>query len=97
MHAFQGSSVSVAATGSNVQGTITMPSGANGLHIANTSATLYVSVAFGSSAQTAVLGTYPTIPPMGQIVVDANSLITNVAAIGSAGGPTAVVFTPVRT
>lgn len=97
MHAYQASSVSVAATASNVQGSIVMPTGANGLHIANTSATLYVSVAYGTSAQTTVLGTFPTIPPMGQLVVDTNPNISSVAAIGSGAGPTAVVFTPVRT
>lgn len=97
MQTHHGSSVSVAATASNVQGVITMPVGANGLHIANTSATLYVTVAVGTSAQTAVLGASLTLPPMGHIVLDVNKLVSNVAAIGSAAGPTAVVFTPVNT
>lgn len=89
-------SVSVAATASNVQGTLTMPKGYNALHIANTSATLYVSVRWGTAAQTCTLGSSLTLPPLGQVVVEANELITDVAAIGSAAGPTAVVFTPCR-
>lgn len=91
-----GSSVSVAATASNVQGSITMPAGYNGLHIANTSATLYVSVRWGAAAQTATLGSSLTIPPMGHAVVEANDTASDVAAIGSGAGPTAVVFTPVK-
>lgn len=87
----------VSATGSNVQGTITMPPGANGLHIANTSATLYVTAKWGPSAQTATLGGDGiTLPPMGQVLVEANDAIGHIAAIGSAAGPTAVVFTPAR-
>jgi hypothetical protein len=91
-------STSVAATGSSVSGTVTVDTTDDALHVANTSATLYVSIALGKgSAPTAVLGTFLTIPPMGQVLVAANSKITHVAAIGSAAGPTAVVFTPVAT
>jgi len=97
MHAYQGSSVSVAATAASIAGVITMPAGANGLHIANTSTTLYVTVRWSVGATAAVLGTSPTIPPNGQLVVDTNDKITDVAAIGSAAGPTAVIFTPVHT
>lgn len=93
-----GASVSVAATASSVDETITMPSGANAMHVANTSATLYVSVAMDvDAAVTAVLGAGLTLPPMSHIVVDANPGITIVGAIGSGAGPTAVVFTPGRT
>lgn len=91
-----GSSTSVGATASNVQGTITMPDGYDGLHIANTSATLYVSVRYGPSAQTATLGSSLTIPPMSYVVVEANDQIGHLAAIGSGAGPTPVVFTPVK-
>jgi len=88
---------SVSATASNVQGTITMPSLANALHIANTSATLYVTAKYGVGAQTATLGGDGiTIPPMSHVLVETNNTITHVAAIGSAAGPTAVVFTPAR-
>jgi len=92
-----GTSVSVSATGSSVSGAITMPSGSNAMHIANTSATLYVTVgADVDGALTLTLGTSLTLPPMSQIVIPANPLINIVAAIGSAAGPTAVVFTPGR-
>ena len=91
-----GSSTSVSATASNVQGTIAMPSGYNGLHIVNTSTTLYVSVRWGPAAQTAVLGDSLTLTPNSQAVVEANDAVTNVAAIGSGAGPTAVVFTPIK-
>jgi len=88
---------SVSATASSVAGTITMPSLANALHIANTSATLYVTAKYGVGAQTATLGGDGiTIPPMSQVLVEANNTITHLAAIGSAAGPTAVVFTPAR-
>ena len=88
-----GTSVSVAATASSVGGTIDC-TGCDKIHVANTSATLYVSICVGVGAQTAVLGTHLTIPPMGQVVIGANALVTGVAAIGSGAGPTAVVFTP---
>lgn len=91
-----GAAVSVSATGSSVAGALTMPSGATSVHIANTSATLYVSVALAVTGATATLGQNLTLPPMGHIIVDANSTIASVAAIGSAAGPTAVVFTPGR-
>lgn len=90
-----GASTSVAATASSAGGTITMGS-MNALHIANTSATLYVSVRWGVGAQTAVLGSDPTIPPMGQLLIDVPAATTHVAAIGSGAGPTPVVFTPCR-
>ena len=93
-----GASDSVAATASSIQGTITMAKGLDGLHIANTSATLYVPIRVGTSAQTAILGDSLTIPPLGQVLVETprDTQIAHVAAIGSAAGPTAVVFTPVR-
>ncbi len=93
-----GSSTSVAATDSAVGGTITCPAGTNALHIANTSATLYVSCRWGVGAQTGVtLGDSFTLPPKGHRIVDVNgNTVTHVAAIGSAAGPTAVVFTPGR-
>ena len=48
-------------------------------------------------AQTATLGgDGVTIPPMSQVLVETNNMITHLAAIGSAAGPTAVVFTPAR-
>ncbi len=92
-----GASTSVSATGSNVAGAFTMPSGANCIHIANTSATLYVSVAMAASGATTTLGGSLTIPPMCDIIVAANPQIASVSAIGSGAGPTAVVFTPGRT
>ncbi len=91
-----GSSAVVAATASSVSGTITMPGGFNGLHIANTSATLYVSARWGVGAPTATLGSSLSLPPMSHVIVEANDIVTHVAAIGSGAGPTAVVFTPVR-
>jgi len=93
-----GTAVSVSATGSSVGGAMTWPAGANALHIANTSATLYVSVATDvDGTATATLGANLTLPPMGHIVIAANPSTNAVAAIGSAAGPTAVVFTPGRT
>lgn len=86
----------VVATASNVQNTITMPAVADGLMIVNTSTTVSVSVAYGTSAQTAVLYGGLTIPPGGATVVSVNPGITNIAAIGDAAGPSNVVFTPVR-
>lgn len=91
-----GAGVSVSATGSSVAGAITVPSGANAVHVANTSATLYVSVALAVSSATATLGESVTLPPMGHIVLGVHPAIASVAAIGSAAGPTAVVFTPGR-
>lgn len=88
-----GRSISVSATGSNVQGTIDC-TGCDKIHVVNTSATLYVSVRVGAGAQTAVLADDITIPPLGQIVLACNALTTGVAAIGSAAGPTVVKFTP---
>ena len=88
-----GTSISVAATGSSVAGTIDC-TGCDKIHVANTSATLYVSVKIGVGAQTAVLADNISIPPMGQIILAANATITGVAAIGSAAGPTVVKFTP---
>lgn len=90
-----GAGVTVSATASNVQGTITMPARSNAIHIVNTSATLYVTAKFGIGAQTATLGAAGiTLPPMGQVLIEANDTITHIAAIGSGAGPTAVVFTP---
>ena len=88
-----GRSVAIAATASSVNGTIDC-TGCDKIHVANTSATLFVAVRVGTGAQTAVLTTDIVIPPLGQIVLAANAQITNVAAIGSAAGPTTVQFTP---
>jgi hypothetical protein len=87
--------VNVAATASSVSGTITMPAIANALYVANSSATLHVGVATGAgSAPTAAL-TSMLIPPMGSVLIEVpQGLITHVAAIGSAAGPTTVNFTP---
>jgi hypothetical protein len=90
-----GGSTAVAATDSSVGGTVTC-AGCNAMHISNPSATLNVGVRWGVGAQTAVLTTDLNLPPMGHIVVDINPTITHVAAIGSASGPTSVVFTPGR-
>lgn len=91
-----GASVSVAAGAGSVAGAITMTTPANGLHIANTSATLYVTLAFATSGAVATLGTGICVPPLGQLVIAVNPQIASVAAIGSGAGPTAVVFTPIR-
>ncbi|MBM3273542.1 MAG: hypothetical protein FJZ00_00205 [Candidatus Sericytochromatia bacterium] len=88
-----GTAVVVNATGSSQPGTIAMADN-DGMHIANTSTTLYVQVRWGVGNQTAVT-TDLGIPPMSQVLVRANKTITGVAAIGSAAGPTAVIFTPV--
>jgi hypothetical protein len=88
--------VSVSATGSSVSGTITVPALANALYIVNTSATLYVGVAYGvGGAPTATLPAL-TIPPMGCLLIEIpqGGIVTHVAAIGSAAGPTAVTFAP---
>lgn len=92
-----GTSTVVAATASNVAGAFTMPSAANSIHIANTSATLYVSVAMAVSGATTTLGASLSLPPMCDIIVGANPQVASVSAIGSGAGPTAVVFTPGRT
>jgi hypothetical protein len=91
-----GTATSVAATASSVSGVFTLPSGSNAIHIANTSASLYVSVALAASAASATLGGGLTLPPLGHIVVHANPTVASVAAIGSGAGPTPVVFTPGR-
>ncbi len=87
---------SVSATASSVAGTITMPSLANALHIANTSATQSAEALINGFSASATLGAGLTIPPMSQVLVEANNTITHLAAIGSGAGPTAVVFTPAR-
>jgi len=91
-----GTATVVAATASNVAGSFTMPTGSNAIHIANTSATLYVSVAMAVSSATTTLGASLSLPPMSHITVAASPLIASVSAIGSGAGPTAVVFTPGR-
>jgi hypothetical protein len=94
-----GTSVNVAATASSVGGSIVLPSTANALYICNTSATLYVTAAWGSSAPTAILGggaTQVSLPPLGSVLVEANPTVAFVAAIGSGAGPTTVCFTPCR-
>jgi len=88
-------SVSVSATASNVAAAITMPAIANALYVANTSATLYVSIAYATAGATTTLGGGVTIPPMTAILIEIPpGQIASVSAIGSAAGPTAVVFTP---
>lgn len=91
-----GAATVVSATDSNVAGAFTAPSGTTAVHIANTSATLYVSVALAASGASTTLGGSLTLPPMGHIVIGCNEKIASVSAIGSAAGPTAVVFTPGR-
>ena len=93
--AVPGTSVSVSATGSSVGAAIDC-TGCDKIHVVNTSATLYVSVRAGVGAQTAVLATDISIPPLGQMVLAVNPAVDNVAAIGSAAGPTVVKFTPLR-
>ena len=88
-----GRAVAVSATASSVGGTIDC-TGCDNIHVVNTSATLFVAVRIGTGAQTAVLTTDIVVPPLGQIILAANAQITNVAAIGSAAGPTVVQFTP---
>lgn len=89
--------IPVSAIATSTNGGITFPAGANAMHIINTSTTLYVSVSFGSGAQTVNLGTSGiSIPPMGQIIVEANPTVAFVGAIASGAGPTAVIFTPGR-
>ena len=91
-----GAATVVAATGSNVAGAFTVPPNATAVHIANTSATLHVSVALAESGATTTLGGSLTLPPMGHIVIGLNPRVASVSAIGSAAGPTNVVFTPGR-
>lgn len=88
-----GTAVTVAATGSSVAGTVAMGT-YNCLHIANTSATLFVAVRYGVGSQTAVLTTDLAIPPMSYVVISVPKATTGVAAIGSGAGPTVVMFTP---
>lgn len=95
--AIVGPSVAIAATASSVPGAFVMTSPANAIYICNTSATLYSTVNLAVSGAVAVLGTGLTIPPFGQVLISASPNIGSVAAIGSAIGPTAVVFTPVHT
>lgn len=90
-----GTGITVAATASSVSGAITM-TGCDAIWVVNTSATLNVSVSYGIGAPTATLAGDFTIPPMGSAVIAANETITHVAAIGSAAGPTAVRFMPIR-
>lgn len=90
-------SVSVSATASNVAGAITMPALANALYVVNTSTTVYVSIAYAASSASTTLGGGPTIPPGGAVLIEVPpGVIGSVSAIGSAAGPTAVVFTPAR-
>ena len=91
-----GASTVVAATGSNVAGAFVTPANATAVHIANTSATLHVSVALAASSASTTLGGSLTLPPMGQIVIGLNPQVASVSAIGSGAGPTNVVFTPGR-
>jgi len=89
-----GNSTNVAATDSSVAGTLTPKGGHNACHICNPSATLAVAVRIGESAAAAVLTTDIKIPPLGQVVIAMTTKDVHCAAIGSAAGPTAVVFTP---
>lgn len=93
--AIPGGSIVVSATGSSVAGTVDC-TGCDAIYVANTSATIYVAVRAGVGAQTAVLTTDVLVPPLGSVILPANDLITGVAAIGSAAGPTIVGFSPIR-
>ena len=84
----------VAATGSSVAGTVTCPVGTNAMRISNTSATLHVSVEWGTAAVTAVLATHLNLAPQESIIVAIPPTMGHVAAIGSAAGPTNVAFMP---
>jgi hypothetical protein len=53
-------------------------------------------VRMGTDAQTAVLTTDLSIPPLRSVLIGVNEAVTHVAAIGSAAGPTAVRFMPIR-
>jgi|GEM_PF-6310111 len=90
-----GGSIVVSATASSVGGTVDC-TGCDAIRACNTSTTLYVAVRAGVGAQTAVLTTDVLIPPMGEVILQANDTITGVAAIGSAAGPTVVGFSPIR-
>jgi hypothetical protein len=70
-------------------------SGADAIHVVNTSTTLYVTVEAGSGAQTATLNQSVIVPPMGQIFIEANDKFDTVAAIASGAGPTIVGFAPI--
>lgn len=87
--------VSVSATASSVASAITMPSLANALYVANTSTTLFVGVAAANGTATATLSQF-VLPPLATVLIEVpqGGVINSVAAIGSAAGPTAVVFTP---
>ena len=98
MHVVSGTTVTVSATASSVGGSIDCAAvSANAVYVVNTSTTLNVAVRIGAGAQTAVLTTDIRLAPMQSVLIGANPQVTNVAAIGSAAGPTAVAFTPVRT
>ena len=90
-----GTGVTVSATGSSVGGTIDC-TGCDAMWIVNTSTTLNVSVRMGTGAQTAVLTTDMPLAPLQGVLVGCNEAVTHVAAIGSAAGPTAVRFMPIR-
>jgi hypothetical protein len=90
-----GTGITVAATASSVSGAITM-TGCDAMWVVNTSTTVNVSVSMGVGAPTATLAGDLTIPPMTGVLIAANETITHVAAIGSAAGPTAVRFMPIR-
>jgi hypothetical protein len=90
-----GTGITVAATGSSVSGAITM-TGCDAIFVTNTSTTLHVSVAQGVGAPTATLAGDLCIPPGSSVLIASNATITHVAAIGSAAGPTAVMFMPIR-
>jgi hypothetical protein len=93
--AVPGGSIVISATASSVAGTVNC-TGCDAIYVTNTSATLYVGVRAGVGAQTASLTTDALVPPMGQIILPANEATTGVAAIGSAGGPTIVGFSPIK-
>jgi hypothetical protein len=88
-------SVSVSATASSVAGSLPLATGSAGatqLLITNTSATLYVSVAFAASGASATLNSGVTLAPYGMKVVTPPIGTLSVAAIGSGAGPTVVTF-----
>lgn len=93
--AIPGGSVVVSAGGTSANIAIVCTN-CDAIRAVNTSTTLYVAVRAGAGAQTASLTTDVLIPPLGEVILEANSLTDNVAAIGSAAGPTVVGFSPIR-
>lgn len=84
-------------TASTVSTAVTMPTGANGLYLANTSATLRVAFRVGAGAAPgAVLLTSALVPPLTAITIEASPSVTHVDAIGPSAGPTYLSIVPIR-